>query len=843
MMSNHWVILGEAVDGFKCNQCKTGEAKWVVQNSVGEKKVVCDVCLQTLGAVGLASHWLRCLETLVNRFKEAGLSTKRFVKLAARGKDPVMEKGFYENLLEPGDLIIHLLNGGNYGIAAGGGLVLVEADGEPLASALASRFKTFTVLSGGHKMPHFYFAVDDLPADLNDKIPLVYGMEQASDGRLVPHHIGVVIIKNGYLVGPGSIHPSGGLYTIGLGIPIARVSWRDLLEVLRPFMLETFHEARGRVERASERERKLNISIEKVLEVYGVKGLKKSGEQLYGPHPIHGSTTGRNFWVHIEKGVWYCFRCQSGGGPVTLLAVLEGLISCDEARKGLNGELYRKALEKAIERGLLGREVLNGLDAGGVDNVDLSGLDEYAEAVKSFDFYSRVNTLVENIEKLLQAVKPDEVDPSGWFRKLRMEDKTAILTAALKKLFKFVYIPPLGFGGESNIYVLDDGILYDVDEVILRIIGALVERGLAKRSLEAEVEAALYSTTQMVPWSQVDPWDYLKLKDGVLDLNELKLVDSSSYCFRYRLDISITDDELKEIKDGSYKVEENPIYKYWRSHFDDKNWEYLVSGLGTWLAPFRSKFLGFLVGPKDSGKSTLLENLTRPIRPIVAFSSLRNLTGYTFGLEDLIGKQLNVYAERSEIVLKNLDIINNLVGGHDFINVPRKFKTSTVIRSLKAMFFSMNDPPILFEYGGETLRAFLGRLSLIEIRKPENFKPIPNLSVEPVEAFKFLLWCRKKLEDDNWEIKKMDEEEMLDYLTSMTNTALRFLESEYVVEDTSGKVKGMDLYDSYVKWCKEKGITPMGLQNFYTTVSSKYTKFEKHKTIYFKGLRLLSPTL
>jgi hypothetical protein len=361
MMSNHWVILGEAVDGFKCNQCKTGEAKWVVQNSVGEKKVVCDVCLQTLGAVGLASHWLRCLETLVNRFKEAGLSTKRFVKLAARGKDPVMEKGFYENLLEPGDLIIHLLNGGNYGIAAGGGLVLVEADGEPLASALASRFKTFTVLSGGHKMPHFYFAVDDLPADLNDKIPLVYGMEQASDGRLVPHHIGVVIIKNGYLVGPGSIHPSGGLYTIGLDAPIARVSWKDLLEVLKPFILESFREATERIERTTATEKRLNISIEKLLEVYGVKGLKKSGEQLYGPHPIHGSTTGRNFWVHIGKGVWYCFRCQSGGGPVSLLAVLEGLIRCDEARNGLNEELYHKTLEKAVEKGLLAKETLEKL--------------------------------------------------------------------------------------------------------------------------------------------------------------------------------------------------------------------------------------------------------------------------------------------------------------------------------------------------------------------------------------------------------------------------------------------------------------------------------------------------
>jgi len=505
--------------------------------------------------------------------------------------------------------------------------------------------------------------------------------------------------------------------------------------------------------------------------------------------------------------------------------------------RGMDKDLYYKYLKEAIEEGLLDRGILEKIDIGGSPELDYTSVKLYAADMGKIDFYGRINAIVEDIDKLILGLKPEENDAS-WFRKLKIEDKTSIVSSILRMLFVFVCIPPMDSRGSSTIYVLDDNVLYDIDEVVLRVVGALVEKGLARRSLEREVEAALHSTTRIASWSQVDPWDRLKLKNGVLDLRELKIIDGTDCCFRYKLNISIKDDDLKEIREGGYRVEDNPIYRYWRSHFDDKNWRYLVSGLGVWLAPHRTKLISFLIGPTDAGKSTLLRNVTKPIEPIVAHVSLRNITSYTFGLEDLIGKHINVYTERGETVLKNLDLINILVGEQDFISVPRKFKPGTVMRSLKTMFFSMNDPPILFEYGGETLKAFLRRLTLIEMRKPEDLKPIPDLTVDPVEAFKFLLWCRWKLEENEWRIEKMEEEEMQDYLVSMANTALRFLESEYVIEDTRGRVKGTDLYDAYVKYCNGKGVTAMSLQNFYTVVATKYTRYEKHGSIWFKGIRL-----
>jgi phage/plasmid-associated DNA primase len=405
--------------------------------------------------------------------------------------------------------------------------------------------------------------------------------------------------------------------------------------------------------------------------------------------------------------------------------------------------------------------------------------------------------------------------------------------------FEIVKVPPRDASGKSVLYAAVNNLLYDIEEIVKPIVGALIAQGRAQRDLVNEVITAAYSTNIIVPWYKINPWEYLRLANGVLDLKTLRILDSVDYYFTYRLPVKIRQEEIDLIITDRYNIEENPIYKYWRSRFDDQNWEYLVSSIGTWLSPFRHRHIAFLIGPPNSGKSTLLSNLTRPLSPIVAYASLRSMTGYTFGLEPLIGKQIVVYSERGETILRKLDLINNLFGEQDYIEVPRKYKPSITIRSLKAGFFAMNDPPIVYDYGGETMAAFLSRLSVIQIGLPENYEVVPNLTIPRREAFKFLLWARVQLERNKWVIRKMGEEELLDYLTRSTNSALQFLEDKNVVEpDPNGIVKGTELYEAYRKWCSERGLRPMGRDNFYAVVSSKYYSYMREKSKWFRGLKL-----
>jgi hypothetical protein len=110
------------------------------------------------------------------------------------------------------------------------------------------------------------------------------------------------------------------------------------------------------IARHRNKEAGIEIPIMKVLEAYGIRDLKQCGEQLYGPHPVHGSESGKNFWVNPGKNVWYCFRHWSGGGPIDLIGVLEGIIQCEEALEPLGKEKFTAIMEKALEKGIISKE-------------------------------------------------------------------------------------------------------------------------------------------------------------------------------------------------------------------------------------------------------------------------------------------------------------------------------------------------------------------------------------------------------------------------------------------------------------------------------------------------------
>lgn len=88
-----------------------------------------------------------------------------------------------------------------------------------------------------------------------------------------------------------------------------------------------------------------------VVDIWGTLGLTLQGSEYRGSHPVHGSTSGENFNMNTAKNTWHCFRCNSGGGPLSAIAVKEGLIDCANARPGIvRGNLAKKAIDLAIEK-------------------------------------------------------------------------------------------------------------------------------------------------------------------------------------------------------------------------------------------------------------------------------------------------------------------------------------------------------------------------------------------------------------------------------------------------------------------------------------------------------------
>lgn len=132
-----------------------------------------------------------------------------------------------DTLLEPDDPILnaYLDAGHNYGIACQGDLAVVDAD-DPgaLAPLLDALPDTTRQVSGSHESEHWFLRVPGLETD----IPL----DDPETGENVGH---VKAAAQSYVVGPGSLHPSGNRYGPLEDDTIATIDDDDLLDLIDPW--------------------------------------------------------------------------------------------------------------------------------------------------------------------------------------------------------------------------------------------------------------------------------------------------------------------------------------------------------------------------------------------------------------------------------------------------------------------------------------------------------------------------------------------------------------------------------------------------------------------------------
>lgn len=240
---------------------------------------------------------------------------------------------------------------GNYGVAAGFGLAILDADHEEVRALVESKFPpSLTVETPGHRGLQYYFL-----SNLSRKVFL-----RTSTGE----HAGEILTGGFMGVGPGSIHPNGEEYRLLRDGPLAKLSRGQLNELLGIHLVPIKEVTR--TERTAASERKIDLDI---LKVVPLGELAKQGDEYYGPHPIHGSETGHNFWVNPSKNCWHCFRHGSGGGPLLWLAVQANLITCDSAGPGaLRGKLFRDVLRVAGERGYISQQTSEPIGHGHEDS-------------------------------------------------------------------------------------------------------------------------------------------------------------------------------------------------------------------------------------------------------------------------------------------------------------------------------------------------------------------------------------------------------------------------------------------------------------------------------------------
>ena len=156
-------------------------------------------------------------------------------------------------------------------------------------------------------------------------------------------HLGEAQFVGQMVVGPGSIHPSGGLYEIVNDAPIRDVTvqnfkstFQDLIRVQKSYELprrELSNESRDTLQ---------SLPLTAVL--HDFRG-RWRGRYLQGKNPWHGARTGTNFTIDTEANLWTCWRCHCRGGVARAIALKHGLLAnCPEI---LTRAEYRKVIDLA----------------------------------------------------------------------------------------------------------------------------------------------------------------------------------------------------------------------------------------------------------------------------------------------------------------------------------------------------------------------------------------------------------------------------------------------------------------------------------------------------------------
>jgi hypothetical protein len=260
-------------------------------------------------------------------FRKRLPQSTRYCKIHNGEKGP-FERGWDVNGYTYEQLVPWLNSGGNYGIIAAKPLIEVETDDPIFEEGLP---ETLAVRSGsGHGLHRYY---------LGD-------LEQ--NGRIGEGKLGHVQVYHKCVVGPGSTHPSGGKYTLINDKPIANITKKQL-EKRFGSLLEWKNQ---KTEEEDARTQVDKFAL-KIADIYSLSNLQRNGEEYFGAHPIHGSTNEdpHNFWMNPAKNVWHCFRCDSGGSALELIALLERKLECEQIQPGcLRHGLFNEIVEIAVEK-------------------------------------------------------------------------------------------------------------------------------------------------------------------------------------------------------------------------------------------------------------------------------------------------------------------------------------------------------------------------------------------------------------------------------------------------------------------------------------------------------------
>lgn len=362
------------------------------------------------------------------------------------------------------------------------------------------------------------------------------------------------------------------------------------------------------------------------------------------------------------------------------------------------------------------------------------------------------------------------------------------------------------------------------------------------KSLTSMLEDDLFVGDRAIMALQDEQRKYVNMRNGLFNLTTMEL-EAHRPELRFTSQLDFDYDPDAKCPNFRRYLETSLVHPDSEQH-DESLALLLIEALGysmTARTDLKASF--WLVGAKDSGKSTFVALLKAIMGSLHATIDLTQLGTNRFLLSGIVGKRVITFTEASGSTVLPDYLYKALVGGSDEIQADVKNRDPITFRPESKVWWAMNDMPRMVDRSGATAR----RIFMIPFNRtvPEA-KRIGNLETrlagERSGIFNLMVthYCRL-LENGNFDRCEQSEAMRDDYILS-NDTEATFLNEELERGDDY-TVQARDLYDRYKWWCDRFGHHPKAINQVKQEWVRLGLKVRKSSSNFYQGARLKQPAI
>ena len=381
---------------------------------------------------------------------------------------------------------------------------------------------------------------------------------------------------------------------------------------------------------------------------------------------------------------------------------------------------------------------------------------------------------------------------------------------------------------ENEMFVYKDGMyLRAENEVIFPEIQRILTHNVTKSAKLETMHKIADDTRYPRTIFQDTPERYIPLQNGVYDMDSKVLLSHSpEYRFTYKFPITFVEqaecprslDALKSIlnPDQLTLVQEWIGYYFYRKYI------------------FKKALI--IVGPRDSGKTTILEMITYLIgRENISNVTLQKMTSDKFSAAHLYEKHANLVDELSEKDITDTGNFKIATGGGS-ITGEYKFGNQFSFHNFSKLTFACNKIPSVQNFEDDD--AYFGRWVVIRLENTLE-KIIPNFiqTIQTEEERSGLFnWAMEGLERllKNQKLSySLRPDEVKNEMLRSGSSIATFVATSIIMEQ-GAEISKEDMYEIYAEYCRVHKISTQTIVMF----GSKFLGFVKYAS---EGL-ITSPT-